>query len=243
MTTLLTTMRQQLADAESDAERLRAAIQILEQAETAGQASTRRESRRSSAAAAVTRPRPARKGRESATTKGQAAPKGKAAAPKATARKATTEKSAPTATNGKSTATAAKPTAAAPAKAPAPAPAPAPAKAAAPKPAPAKRGPAAKRKPAKAVVPLEKLLKVVGDSPGLTTTALAAQTGGDQAALLELLKESEQKGEVRREGERRATSWFRITDEDRVAARAAEIAAQSKSATTTRKTAAQPAKK
>ena len=34
MTTLLTTMRQRLADAESDADRLRAAIQILEQSET-----------------------------------------------------------------------------------------------------------------------------------------------------------------------------------------------------------------
>ena len=50
-----------------------------------------------------------------------------------------------------------------------------------------------------------------------------------QSVLLELLKESEQKGEVRREGQRRATSWYLITDEDRIAARAAQIAAQAKS--------------
>jgi hypothetical protein len=60
----------------------------------------------------------------------------------------------------------------------------------------------------------------------MTTTALATQTGGKQSALLDLLKDSEQTGEVRREGSRRATSWYRITDEDRIAARAAELTAQ-----------------
>ncbi|HTU31128.1 MAG TPA: hypothetical protein VMF07_17190 [Solirubrobacteraceae bacterium] len=179
MSSLLTTMRQRLADAENDAERLRAAIQILERAETTSAPSPRRERRRNQAATAtVTRSRPAQPEPKPAAADGEP-PKAQpaAASPKAT-------------------------------------------------PAPRKRKPATK-KAAKTVVPLAKLLKVVGDNPGMTTSALAKQTGGDQPVLLELLKESEQKGEVRRQGERRATSWYRITDEDRIAARAAEIAAQS----------------
>jgi 3-oxoacyl-ACP reductase-like protein len=166
MTSLLTTMRERLAEAESDAERLRAAIQILEQADT-----------------------PPKVKRTRAAT-----PAATAAAAPAT--------------------TAAAPTVAATPAAPA---------------APRKRR-AAPGKAVKSVVPLEKLLKVVGDNPGMTTTSIANQTGGDQSVLLQLLKESEQKGEVRREGQRRATSWYRVTDEDRIAARAAELAAQSKSA-------------
>jgi hypothetical protein len=166
MTSLLTTMRQSLADAENDAERLRSAIAILEQADASTQATRRARTARRPAGVATASAAPAIE------------------PPKAQ-------------TNGA--------------------------------PATRKRKPAA-RKPAKSVVPLEKLLKVVGDKPGLTTTAIAKETGGEQSALLELLKESEQKGEVRRQGERRATSWYRITDEDRIAARAAEIAAQSGSA-------------
>lgn len=66
-------------------------------------------------------------------------------------------------------------------------------------------------KPAPAtVVPLGKLLKWVGDHPGTTTTTIAKQTGGDQAAVLALLKEAEQAGKVRREGERRATAWHLV---------------------------------
>jgi hypothetical protein len=166
MTSLLTTMRERLAEAESDAERLRAAIQILEQAE----------------------PSPRVKRTRAAAT----------AAPATAAPAAPVTPAAPAAT------------------------------AAAAAPAPRKRK-AAPKKAAKAVVPLEKLLKVVGDKPGMTTTTIAKETGGDQSVLLELLKESEQKGEVRRQGQRRATSWYLITDEDRIAARAAQIAAQAKS--------------
>ncbi|HEY3772804.1 MAG TPA: hypothetical protein VGL69_07430 [Solirubrobacteraceae bacterium] len=194
MTSLLTTMRQRLADAENDAERLRAAIQILERAET-GTPSPRPARRRSQAATAtatVTQARAAQREPEPAAT----------VTPPANAQPAATSTQA--------------------------------------SPAPRRRKPAAK-KIAKSVVPLAKLLKVVGDNPGLTTTAIAKQTGGDQPVLLELLKESEQKGEVRRQGERRATSWYRITDEDRIAARAAEIAAQSK--TGGAKTSARPARR
>jgi hypothetical protein len=176
MTSLLTTMRERLAEAESDAERLRAAIEILEQADT----SPRVKRTRSAATAAP------------ATATATAAPATAAPATDAPGRAAT---------------------AAAAAAAPA---------------VPRKRK-AAPRKAAKSVVPLEKLLKVVGDNPGMTTTSIANQTGGDQSVLLDLLKESEQKGEVRRQGQRRATSWYLVTDEDRISARAAQIAAQSKS--------------
>jgi hypothetical protein len=179
MTSLLTTMRQRLADAENDAERLRAAIQILERAETA--APSRRPARRRAQAAAVAQAPAAQREPEPAVTVTEPA------------------KAQPVTASAQAS------------------------------PSPRRRKRAGK-KSAKSVVPLAKLLKVVGDNPGLTTTALAKQTGGDQPVLLELLKESEQKGEVRRQGERRATSWFRITDEDRIAARAAEIAAQSKTA-------------
>jgi pyruvate dehydrogenase E2 component (dihydrolipoamide acetyltransferase) len=169
MTSLLTTMRERLAEAESDADRLRAAIQILEQAEPS--------------------------------------PRVKRTRAAATAAPATAAPAAPV-----TPATAAAPAATAAAAAPAP-----------------RKRKAAPKKAAKAVVPLEKLLKVVGDKPGMTTTSIAKETGGDQSVLLELLKESEQKGEVRRQGQRRATSWYLITDEDRIAARAAQIAAQAKS--------------
>jgi len=86
--------------------------------------------------------------------------------------------------------------------------------------------------PAKAVevVPAGKLEKLLGSSEGLTTTALAEQAGGDRNQVLVLLREMEGAGQVRRTGERRGTRWHVITDEDRVAARAAELAAQSKRA-------------
>jgi hypothetical protein len=42
------------------------------------------------------------------------------------------------------------------------------------------------------------------------------------------LRELEKTDQIRRTGERRGTRWHLITDEDRVAARAAEIAAQSR---------------
>lgn len=85
--------------------------------------------------------------------------------------------------------------------------------------------------PAKAetkVVLLGKLLRLIESELGQTTSHIAKVTGGDQKAILGLLREAEADGEVRREGARRATRWAANPDEDRVAARAAEIAAQSK---------------
>jgi hypothetical protein len=82
-------------------------------------------------------------------------------------------------------------------------------------------------RPVTSVVPLGTLIKWVDDHPGETTTAIAKPTGGGQAAILALLKESETAGDVRREGQRRATRWFVISDDDRVAARSAEHEGQS----------------
>jgi hypothetical protein len=78
------------------------------------------------------------------------------------------------------------------------------------------------------VVLLGKLLRLIESELGQTTSHIAKVTGGDQKAILGLLREAEADGEVRREGARRATRWAANPDEDRVAARAAEIAAQSK---------------
>jgi|SRR5580692_3710367 hypothetical protein len=79
------------------------------------------------------------------------------------------------------------------------------------------------------VVPAERLLKLVVDNPGTTTTSLAKLASADQTQVLTLLKEAETDGSVRREGQRRATRWYRYTDEDRIAERAAQLAKQSRS--------------
>jgi hypothetical protein len=69
----------------------------------------------------------------------------------------------------------------------------------------------------------------VADNPGTTTTSLAKLASADQTQVLALLKEAETQGSVRREGQRRATRWYRYTDDDRVAERAAQLAKQSRS--------------
>jgi hypothetical protein len=89
----------------------------------------------------------------------------------------------------------------------------------------------ARRKPARAVyqvVPVGKLTAMLAGSEGLRTRELATATNGDPAQVLELLKEQESAGEVRRTGTRAATRWHVITDEDRIAARAAELQSRSR---------------
>ena len=78
------------------------------------------------------------------------------------------------------------------------------------------------------VVPAGKLTALLAGSEGLRTAELAKVTNGDPAQVLALLKEQESAGEVRRTGTRAATRWQVITDEDRIAARAAELNAQSR---------------
>jgi hypothetical protein len=77
------------------------------------------------------------------------------------------------------------------------------------------------------VVPAGKLVTLLGSNEGMTTSDLADQTGGDRQQLLTLLRELEAAGQVRRSGERRNTRWHVITDEDRIAARVAELERQS----------------
>lgn len=68
---------------------------------------------------------------------------------------------------------------------------------------------------------IEQLLS--GRDTGLSARAIAEQATADYAATLSLLRELEASGQVRREGSRRTTAWRLITDEDRIAQRAAEL--------------------
>jgi hypothetical protein len=81
-------------------------------------------------------------------------------------------------------------------------------------------------RPAYDVVPAGKLTALLANSDGMRTRDLAAATNGDPVQVLSLLKEQETVGAVRRTGSRAATRWHAITDEDRIAARAAELEGQ-----------------
>ena len=78
------------------------------------------------------------------------------------------------------------------------------------------------------VVPAGRITALLHGSAGMSTPELAQATNGKPDQILALLRELEKADQIRRTGERRATRWHLITDEDRIAARAAEIAAQSK---------------
>ncbi len=73
------------------------------------------------------------------------------------------------------------------------------------------------------VLPVETLAAALAGSDGMTTGELAQATNGNSRQLLSLLKEQEAAGQVRRSGQRRGTRWHLITEEDRIAARAAEL--------------------
>jgi hypothetical protein len=74
------------------------------------------------------------------------------------------------------------------------------------------------------VVPAGRLEVLLSENGGLTTSALAERTNGDRDQVLTLLRELEAAGKIRRTGQRRGTRWHAITDEDRIRARAAELA-------------------
>ena len=95
----------------------------------------------------------------------------------------------------------------------------------------ARRQPRQARKRARptfAVVSAGKLIELLISTPGVTTKELARAANGDPSQVLTLLKEQGERGEVRRSGARAGTRWHAITDEDRRAARAAEIRASSR---------------
>lgn len=96
--------------------------------------------------------------------------------------------------------------------------------------APTKR-PRARRTPAPRsydVLPAGKLVALLADSDGLSTRQLSERANADPRQVLPLLKEQEHAGEVRRTGTRAATRWRAITDEDRIAARVAQLEASSR---------------
>lgn len=78
------------------------------------------------------------------------------------------------------------------------------------------------------VVPAGKLTALLRGSVGMSTSELAQATNAEPGQVLALLRELAQADQIRRTGERRGTRWHLITDEDRIAARAAEIAAHSR---------------
>lgn len=83
---------------------------------------------------------------------------------------------------------------------------------------------AAVTRPAGSVVraeTLERLLPVTSD--GLSANAIAKQAGASYSRTLKLLHDLEAAGQVRRSGSRRSTVWQLITDEERIAQRAAEL--------------------
>ena len=70
-------------------------------------------------------------------------------------------------------------------------------------------------------------MQLLANSDGLTTAALAEQAGADRDQKLLVLRELVESQRVRRTGQRRATRWHAITDEDRIHERAAELASRS----------------
>lgn len=74
----------------------------------------------------------------------------------------------------------------------------------------------------------DRVESLLSGNGGLTTSVLAEQTGGNRDHVLRLLRELEAAGRVRRTGQRRGTRWQRITDEDRIRERAAELEATRK---------------
>jgi hypothetical protein len=83
-------------------------------------------------------------------------------------------------------------------------------------------------------VDAEWLQALLGEHDGLTTTV--QHTAANRVRILAVLRRLETDGQIRRTGVRRSTHWRVITDEDRIAQRAAQLASQSGAAgaTTTR---------
>jgi hypothetical protein len=87
-----------------------------------------------------------------------------------------------------------------------------------------------RRRPNRATeaVPAGRLELLLSENGGLTTSVLAERTSGDRDQVLNLLRELEAAGRIRRTGQRRSTRWHAVTDEDRIRERAADLAARSK---------------
>ncbi len=80
----------------------------------------------------------------------------------------------------------------------------------------------------RAAVPLRapELTRMLADAgSGLSASQIAQRTDAGYHRVLALLRELEASGQVRRAGTRRSTLWRTITDEERIAERAAELEA------------------
>jgi hypothetical protein len=81
-----------------------------------------------------------------------------------------------------------------------------------------------RRRRAGVAVGTETLKRLLADtSAGLSANAIAAQAGAGDNPTLTLLRKLEAAGQVRRSGSRRSTLWRLVTDEERIAERAAEL--------------------
>jgi len=93
---------------------------------------------------------------------------------------------------------------------------------------PTRDRPRRRRRRTTTALPAEKAERMLAGSDGLTTVALAEQAGADRDQVLNLLRDLEAARRVRRTGQRRATRWHAITDEDRIRERAAELASRTR---------------
>lgn len=85
---------------------------------------------------------------------------------------------------------------------------------------------ASRRRPRYEAVSADELTVLLDGSEGMSTSELATASDGKRDQILARLRELENADQIRRTGVRRATRWHLITDEERIAARAAQIAAQ-----------------
>ncbi len=83
--------------------------------------------------------------------------------------------------------------------------------------------PARSRQPTQVLL-LGKLELMLRESEnGLSATTIAKRSNARYAQVLDLLRELERSGQVRRFGDRRTSRWRLISDEERIAERAAEL--------------------
>jgi hypothetical protein len=80
--------------------------------------------------------------------------------------------------------------------------------------------------PKRQVLLADRAERLLGESDGLTTAALAEQADAERDQVLALLRDLEAAGRVRRSGQRRGTRWHAFTDDDRIRERAAELEAR-----------------
>jgi hypothetical protein len=87
-------------------------------------------------------------------------------------------------------------------------------------------GTAPRRRRRSAWISAEQIQQALAGAGEVTTTTLIDQTGASRVRLLELLRELETAGKVKRTGEKRGTRWSELTEDDWVTRRAAELGAR-----------------